>query len=577
MSIGSRLAGASPNFGAGYPQNNGFGQQQNQSPYGHQQNQSPYGQQNQQSAFNSPHSQPPRVVPNGGYNTPNSTGIIPPSQVTPNRASPASYASTPSHSFNPPTQSSVNSPYGYGNGSTSSYNSPHQSPYPQQQQHHQQHNQPRPGYGSPGYGQGYSAVPNQQYGNQSVSGGGYGRQPLTQGLVGQITSVVAGKVNTEYAEKALQKSIDLKDWGLKTYRCTKQMYNERTGKGTRTVDFQLDEKIQKIKNTKARYTRLLELTSALSGQLQTIKGTHKAMSEVFNDLTRQQPELMGELSVNGSVYHHITDQSDTLIKVLSSFADSLKTLVTQTIQDSLDTITNYERCRVEYDAYRNQLEELQMTQRNAMSGKVRETQFKMDQARTTYEQKRSDVGVKLELLDENRIKVMKQQCLLLHSATVAYFNGSYEKVRETVKVLERYQQDREEEIPSFLEHDNYGNGTGTPPCGGRTPVDDAPAQLYDMLGEPIMPQEQRVATPPIHGVNIVGTYNSAPAADLFSAHSSKPATPEPTNGVHIVGIISHDDKENQEQPRAQEAQLISTENEEPENDDLSLQFKEASI
>jgi len=61
--------------------------------------------------------------------------------------------------------------------------------------------------------------------------------------------------------------------------------------------------------------------------------------------------------------------------------------------------------------------------------------------------------------------------------------------------------------------------------------------------------------------------------------------------VHIVGIISHDDKENQEQPRgilayicqfktiivAQEAQLISTENEEPENDDLSLQFKEASI
>ena len=86
----------------------------------------------------------------------------------------------------------------------------------------------------------------------------------------------------------------------------------------------------------------------------------------------------------------------------------------------MDTITNYERCRVEYDAYRNQLEELQMTQRNAMSGKVRETQFKMDQARATYEQKRSDVGVKLELLDENRIKVMRQQCLLLHSATGLY-------------------------------------------------------------------------------------------------------------------------------------------------------------
>ena len=111
-----------------------------------------------------------------------------------------------------------------------------------------------------------------------------------------------------------------------------------------------------------------------------------------------------------------------------------------------------------------------------MSGKVRETQFKMDQARATYEQKRSDVGVKLELLDENRIKVMRQQCLLLHSATgkkslfrvnfqklslVAYFNGSYEKVAETVKVLERYEQDRQDEVPSFLESDNYGNGNSS--------------------------------------------------------------------------------------------------------------------
>ena len=70
----------------------------------------------------------------------------------------------------------------------------------------------------------------------------------------------------------------------------------------------------------------------------------------------------------------------------------------------------------------------------------------------------------------------------------------------------------------------FALGTGTPPCGGRTPVDDAPAQMYDMFGEPIIPQEQRVATPPIHGVNIVGTINSAPVADLISTQNSKPAT-----------------------------------------------------
>jgi hypothetical protein len=35
------------------------------------------------------------------------------------------------------------------------------------------------------------------------------------------------------------------------------MYNEKVGKGTRTVDFHLDQKIEKIKDTKARYTRVL--------------------------------------------------------------------------------------------------------------------------------------------------------------------------------------------------------------------------------------------------------------------------------------------------------------------------------
>ena len=87
-------------------------------------------------------------------------------------------------------------------------------------------------------------------------------------------------------------------------------------------------------------------------------------------------------------------------------------------QDSLDTIANYEKTRVEFDAYRNQLEELQITpQKNAMSSKMRDIQMKMDRARCEYEKKRQDVLVKLELLDENRVKVIRQQLLLLHSAT----------------------------------------------------------------------------------------------------------------------------------------------------------------
>ena len=84
----------------------------------------------------------------------------------------------------------------------------------------------------------------------------------------------------------------------------------------------------------------------------------------------------------------------------------------------MDTITNYEKTRVEFDAYRNQLEEMQMTpMKNNTHQKMRDIQMKLDQSKSIYDKKRSDVQVKLELLDENRIKVMKQQMHLLHSAT----------------------------------------------------------------------------------------------------------------------------------------------------------------
>ena len=75
--------------------------------------------------------------------------------------------------------------------------------------------------------------------------------------MGQIGQQFGGKIPADFADIAIQKSIEIKDWGLKTYRCTKQIYNERTGKSSKTVDFQLEQKIEKVKETKSRYTKLL--------------------------------------------------------------------------------------------------------------------------------------------------------------------------------------------------------------------------------------------------------------------------------------------------------------------------------
>ena len=95
---------------------------------------------------------------------------------------------------------------------------------------------------------------------QNVQGGPAGPQRYGSGgrnYVNQMTNYASSKIPTDFADIAIQKGMDLKDWGLKTYRCTKQMYNEKLGKSSRTVDFMLDQRIEKIRDTRTRYTRLL--------------------------------------------------------------------------------------------------------------------------------------------------------------------------------------------------------------------------------------------------------------------------------------------------------------------------------
>ena len=74
------------------------------------------------------------------------------------------------------------------------------------------------------------------------------------------------------------------------------------------------------------------MASLLQTQLNAVQGTHRAIAEVFTDLSVKQNELEGEFVANGKIFQAVNDQSDTLIKTLSTFTDGLKTLVEKTIQ-----------------------------------------------------------------------------------------------------------------------------------------------------------------------------------------------------------------------------------------------------
>lgn len=118
---------------------------------------------------------------------------------------------------------------------------------------------------------------------------------------------------------------------------------------------------------------------------------------------------------------------------LNHFTSSLRTLCHKTIEDTLVTIRNFEAARLEYDAYRTDLETLKSTfEVNAghsenNSGRVqqmRTLEGEVNEFREKYERLKSDVIIKMKFLDENRVKVMRKQLVLFQHAISMYFSGN---------------------------------------------------------------------------------------------------------------------------------------------------------
>ena len=99
------------------------------------------------------------------------------------------------------------------------------------------------------------------------------------------------------------------------------------------------------------------------------------------------------------------------------------------------TVKHYEVARVEYDAYRTDLEYYRETAAKAPSSaaKLAEVEQSFELKKGEFEKLRSDVQIKLKFLDENRVKVMQKQLLLFHNAVGAYFSGNQTALESMMK------------------------------------------------------------------------------------------------------------------------------------------------
>uniref|UniRef100_A0A673ZS54 ARF interacting protein 2 n=1 Tax=Salmo trutta TaxID=8032 RepID=A0A673ZS54_SALTR len=251
---------------------------------------------------------------------------------------------------------------------------------------------------------------------------------------------------------AVEKLDSVKKWGINTYKCTKQMFSERFGRGSRTVDLELEAQIDVLRDTKRKYESVLRLTSALTSHFYNMVQTQQALGDTFADLSQKSPELRDEFGYNAETQKLLCRNGEVLLGAINFFVSSINTLVNKTMEDTLMTIKLYEAARLEFDAYRADLEELSLGPRDAATMvRIEVSQQQYQVQRDKYERLRSDVTIKLKFLEENKVKVMHKQLLLFHNAISAYFAGNQQQLEQTLRQFNVKLKPPGSDKPSWLE------------------------------------------------------------------------------------------------------------------------------
>jgi hypothetical protein len=222
----------------------------------------------------------------------------------------------------------------------------------------------------------------------------------------------------------------LKKWTVSTYKYTKQMVSEKMGRRTRTVDTEMEKHIQGLRETQARYAGLLKIAQTFTNQFKNIVATEKQLAEAFTELSLKSPDLQDEFNQNAALQKVVSKNGESLIAALTFFTENLQTLSTKTIDDTIMTIRDYESCRVEYDAYRTDLEACEAVGESSKTEEAKKTYLEQKER---FESLRNNLQIKLRFLEENKAKVMRKQLLILHNSLAAYFSGNKEELEKTMK------------------------------------------------------------------------------------------------------------------------------------------------
>lgn len=154
----------------------------------------------------------------------------------------------------------------------------------------------------------------------------------------------------EFLKNGATKIDSLKNWGISTYKCTRQLMLEKLGKSNKTTDTELEAQINDLRETQRKYLSVLRLSRTFNSHFNQVVATQHALAEAFSELAQKSPELQEEFLYNAETQRNLTKNGEVLLNAINFFISSVNTLCNKTIEDcKLVTISPRELLMIHFN------------------------------------------------------------------------------------------------------------------------------------------------------------------------------------------------------------------------------------
>lgn len=210
---------------------------------------------------------------------------------------------------------------------------------------------------------------------------------------------------TELQRPRVSSRGTFKEWTSHQIKITKQFVSEKLGSGVRTVDSSLEARIESLRDTQRKYSQLIGLASQFKTHFTQVVEIQKTLAEQFAFLSVRTTELHNEFSSNSEAQKALARAGEGLLAAVKHFISGFQTMCSKTMEDTLYTIKLYESARLNYDAYRTELQSLnkQAETNAAVAPRIEPATAEFEKYKAKFEQLHHDVDIKLKLLDENKV------------------------------------------------------------------------------------------------------------------------------------------------------------------------------